>query len=208
MIVNEAVQFLSFVNAAVFVKFAADRMCNFEVVMIVMSRIKSFVKLVVCDTVQQMLAVSDVARIVTVDDFAHQPEILFFGGCACAHLLHEAEIQAVGAVETDAVDVEFVDPEVDDIKEIVADLLVLEIQVDEFEAVSPCFVGESVVIAGVSAEPDSFVPSAVRGLFSFFLNVAEGKEFAAGVVEDTVYDDFDAEFVGFFYVCGKVRVVA
>ena len=155
-----------------------------------------------------MLAVSDVARIVTVDDFAHQPEILFFGGCACAHLLHEAEIQAVGAVETDAVDVEFVDPEVDDIKEIVADLLVLEIQVDEFEAVSPCFVGESVVIAGVSAEPDSFVPSAVRGLFSFFLNVAEGKEFAAGVVEDTVYDDFDAEFVGFFYVCGKVRVVA
>ena len=37
--------------------------------------------------------------------------------------------------------VEFVDPEVDDIKEIVADLLVLEIQVDEFEAVSPCFVG-------------------------------------------------------------------
>ena len=136
-----------------------------------------------------------------MDDFAHQPEVLFFGGCACAHLLHEAEIQAVGAVETDAVDVEFVDPEVDDIKEIVADLLVLEIQVDEF-------VGESVVIAGVSAEPDSFVPSAVRGLFSFFLNVAEGKEFAAGVVEDTVYDDFDAEFVGFFYVCGKVRVVA
>ena len=171
-------------------------MCNFEVVMIVMSRIKSFVKLVVCDTVQQMLAVSDVARIIAVDDFAHQPEVLFFGGCACAHLLHEA------------VDVEFVDPEVDDIKEIVADLLVLEIQVDEFEAVSPCFVGESVVIAGVSAEPDSFVPSAVRGLFSFFLNVAEGKEFAAGVVEDTVYDDFDAEFVGFFYVCGKVRVVA
>ena len=183
-------------------------MCNFEVVMIVMSRIKSFVKLVVCDTVQQMLAVSDVARIVAVDDFAHQPEVLFFGGCACAHLLHKAEIQAVGAVETDVVDVEFVDPEVDDIKEIVADLLVLEIQVDEFEAVSPCFVGESVVIAGVSAEPDSFVPSAVRGLFSFFLNVAEGKEFAAGVVEDTVYDDFDAEFVGFFYVCGKVRVVA
>ena len=183
-------------------------MCNFEVVMIVMSRIKSFVKLVVCDTVQQMLAVSDVARIVAVDDFAHQPEVLFLGGCACAHLLHEAEIQAVGAVETDAVDVEFVDPEVDDIKEIVADLLVLEIQVDEFEAVSPCFVGESVVIAGVSAEPDSFVPSAVRGLFSFFLNVAEGKEFAAGMVEDTVYDDFDAEFVGFFYVCGKVRVVA
>ncbi len=127
----------------------------------------------------------------------------FFGGCACAHLLHEAEIQAVGAVETDAVDVELVDPEVDDIKEIVADLLVLEIQVDEFEAVSPCFVGESVVIAGVSAEPDSFVPSAVRGLFSFFLNVAEGKEFAAGVVEDTVYDDFDAEFVGFFTYAAK-----
>ena len=37
--------------------------------------------LVVCDTVQQMLAVSDVARIVAVDDFAHQPEVLFFGGC-------------------------------------------------------------------------------------------------------------------------------
>lgn len=46
------------------------------------------------------------------------------------------------------------------------------------------------------------------GTVLFFLNVAEGKEFAAGVVEDTVYDDFDAEFVGFFYVCGKVRVVA
>mgnify|MGYP000220103459 CR=1 FL=1 len=105
----------------------------------------------------------------------------------------------ISHVEPDAVDVEFVDPEVDDIKEIVADLLVLEIQVDEFEAVSPCFVGESIVIAGVSAEPDSFVPSAVRGLFSFFLNVAEGKEFAAGVVEDTVYDDFDAEFRGSFF---------
>lgn len=41
------------------------------------------------------------------------------------------------------------------------------------------------------------------GLFSFFLNVAEGKEFAAGVVEDTVYDDFDTEFVGFFTYAAK-----
>ena len=55
---------------------------------------------------------------------------------------------------------------------------------------------------------NSSIQKSIRGLFSFFLNVAEGKEFAAGVVEDTVYDDFDAEFVGFFYVCGKVRVVA
>ena len=94
------------------------------------------------------------------------PEVLF-GGCACAHLLHEAEIQAVGAVETDASMSNSSIQKSMTSREIVADLLVLEIQVDEFEAVSPCFVGESVVIAGVSAEPDSFVPSAVRGLFSF-----------------------------------------
>ena len=183
-------------------------MCNFEVVMIVMSRIKSFVKLIVCDAVQQMLSVSYVARIVAVDDFAHQPEILFFRGCPRTHLFHESKVQAVCAVEADAVDVEFIDPEVDDVQQIVAYLLILKIQVDQFEAVSPCFVGETVVIAGVSAEPDSLVPAAVRGLFSFFLDVAERKKFAAGVVEDTVHYDFDAEFVCFFYVCGKVCVVA
>lgn len=37
VVINKAVQFLSFVNTAVFIKFAANRMCNFKVIMIVMS---------------------------------------------------------------------------------------------------------------------------------------------------------------------------
>ena len=173
-----------------------------------MSRIKSFVKLVVCNAVQQMLSISDITCIVAVDDLTHQPEVLFFCGCACTHLFHKPKIQAVCAVEADAVNVKFIDPEIDDAQQIVTNLLVLEIQIDKFKAVSPCFVGKSVIIAGISTKPDSFIPAAVGRLFSFFLNIAERKKFTAGVVEDTVYDHFDAEFVRFFHVSGKIRIVA
>ena len=69
--------------------------------------------------------------------------------------------------EPDAVDVRFVDPEVDDIKGDDRGPAGSGGQVDEFEAVSVLHRRIASFIAGVSAGADSFVPSAVRGLFSF-----------------------------------------
>jgi len=69
---------------------------NLKVVVVVVTRVESFVELVICDGMQHFRI--DPAAVFAVDHLAHEPEIRLHGSGLGAHLLHESEIHDIGAV--------------------------------------------------------------------------------------------------------------
>ena len=55
----------------------------------------------------------------------------------------------------------------------------------------PGFVAEAIVEGTVPAEIYTPVPSAVGGVFPFFLNIAESKKFTSRMIKDSVYYNAD-----------------
>ena len=196
MIVHKAVQLHSTVNSAIFIKLPPDRVGNLKVIVIVVPRIQTFVQFIVGDTVKHLLSILDITAVISMDHFSHQPEVFFFSSGSGAHLLHEAEIQTVRAVQADAVNIKFIDPEIDHIQQIIPDFLILEIQVYQFKTIPPCLVGKSVIVTGISSKPDSLVPSAVTGTFSLFLNIPESKKLSSRMIEHAVHNDLYTQFMG------------
>lgn len=78
MIIYKRVKFHTFVDAAVFIKFSPDSMCNFKIIVIIVSGIKTFMELIVGNAVEHLLSVLDIAAVVSMDHFSHKPEIFFF----------------------------------------------------------------------------------------------------------------------------------
>ena len=98
---------------------------NLKVVVVIVTGVERLVKLIVCHGMQHFRV--HPAVIFAVDHLAHEPEIRFHGGGLFPELFHEPEIQDVRAVQADPVDIEVVDPELDRVKQILADLRVPEI---------------------------------------------------------------------------------
>ena len=93
---------------------------NLKVVVVVVTRVESFVELVICDGMQHFRI--DPAAVFAVDHLAHEPEVRFHGGSFFTKLFHEPEIQDIRAVQTDPVDIKIVDPEADRVEQILADI--------------------------------------------------------------------------------------
>ena len=71
-------------------------MCDLEIVMVIVSTVKSFVQSIVCDTVQ-CLAIYP-AAVIAVDNLAHQPEIRFDFLGSTAECTHEIKIQDISGI--------------------------------------------------------------------------------------------------------------
>ena len=127
--------------------------------MVIVTGIQALVQLVIRHRVQHLRI--HPARVIPVNHLAHQPEILLLIARHPAHFPHKVKIQAVRAVEPDAIDVELMDPETDHIKKIILHLAVLQVQVRQLRAVPPRLVAEAIVIIIVPPEIDSLVPAAI-----------------------------------------------
>ena len=78
-------------------------MCQFEIIVVVVRGIDTFVHLVVGDGMKHLRI--DPAGVFAVDDFAHQPEFRLDFICQPAQFLHKFKGKIACAVEADTVDV-------------------------------------------------------------------------------------------------------
>ena len=206
MIVREGIEHPAPVDSPVLIELPADRMGDLKIIVVVVTGPESLVELIVCDRMAH-LAVRP-AGIIAVDHLAHQPEGFFLLSGYPAHLLQEIKIQAVRAVQADAVDIKFADPETDHVKQIILHRPVIEIQIDQIAAVSPAFIGKTVVKGAVPAEINSFVPVFVGGILPLFLYITESEELPPGVVEHAVHHNPDTGVVQSAHKAAEVFIVS
>ena len=159
---------------------------DFEIVVVVVSRIQRLVELIVRHRVK--VRVVDPAPVLPVDYLPHQPEIRFHLIGRQTQPVHEIEIQHVRRVQPDAVYIKFLHPEPDDVTDIVLHLRIPLVEPRQQVVAAPVAVGEAVVVLVVSAEVDVHVPVPVPGRFPVFLQIAEGEEIPPRVIEDAVED--------------------
>ena len=91
--------------------------CNFKVVVIVMTGIERFVEMIVCHGMQCALVYP--ARIIAVNDFSHKPEIGLYFVSNAAQSFHKVEVKHVCRVKPNTVHVKFFYPKTNDIADII-----------------------------------------------------------------------------------------
>ena len=179
-------------------------MCDLEIVMVIVSTVKSFVQSIVCDTVQ-CLAIYP-AAVIAMDNFTHQPEIRFDFLGSTAECTHEIKIQDISGIQTDSIDIKLRNPVANHITDIILDFRISLVQLDKQIVSAPVVIGKSVIVFIVSPEIDIAVPVKVLRMFAVLLDILECKEITSCVVEYTVEDYFDAFFVTCFDKSGQVFV--
>ena len=100
-------------------------MGDLKIVMIIMPGIQTFVKLIIRCGMKHFII--NPSCIIAMDHFAHQPEILFPLTGAVTHFLHKIKRQTVSTVQTDTVNIKLRDPEMNHIKQIITDCLLVKI---------------------------------------------------------------------------------
>ena len=179
-------------------------MSNLEIVVIVVTAVECFMQCIVCNTVQ-CLAIYP-AAVITMDYFAHQPEIRFDFLGSAAECTHKIKIQDIGSVQSDSVHIKFRNPETDHIADIVLDFRITLIQFNKQVVSAPVVIGKPIIIFVVSPEIHITVPVKVLGMLAVLLDIFKCKEITSCVVEDTIKDYFDSLFVTGFYKCSQVFI--
>ena len=83
-------------------------MGDFKEIMVVEAGIDAFVELVIGYRVEHFSV--DPTSVVSMNHLPHKPKILLHGLGFAAQLFHKAEVQHIGAVQTDPVNIKFLDP--------------------------------------------------------------------------------------------------
>ena len=152
-------------------------------------------------------AVSEERGAVAAHDFADQKEIRLERIAERAQTANEIAIQGIGNVQAQAVNVKFLYPAANAVKNVLDDFFVAQIQLHQFVMTFPAFVPKSVVVIGVSVKAD-VEPIFVRRIPLLFLYVLECPEAAADMVEHTVQHNAHAFFVQLAADFGKIFVGA
>ena len=146
------------------------------------------------------------AAVIAVDDFAHQPEIRLHFLSGAAQLFHKIKVQNVRSVKTDTIHIKFRNPETDHIADIILYLRITLVQLNKKVVSTPVFVGETIVVLGVSAKIDIAIPVYILRMFTVLLDIPECKEITACVVEYAVKDYTDAFVMTCFHKVCKIFV--
>ena len=160
---------------------------DLEIVVVVVAAPQALVQLVVGHRVQHFGVCP--AAVVPVDHLTHEPELRFDLVGQTAQPAHEVKVQHVGCIQPDAVDVKLVYPKTDGVKVIVLHLRVALVQLDQQVEAAPVPVGKAVVVLVVAPEVHITEPVLIAGVLAVGLQVLEGEEVAAHMVEHTIHDD-------------------
>ena len=117
-------------------------MSDFKEIAVVKSGVNTLVKLIVGNRVQH--TVIDPAAVIAVDHLAHKPEILFHSLCFPPHLLHKPKVKHIGTVQTDAVNIKFIHPETDYVKEILSHFRIGMVKTGQFKVPLPRFISKGI----------------------------------------------------------------
>ena len=167
--------------------------CDLEEIMAVEATVDGLVQLVVRHRVQGLRI--DPACILTVDHLTHQPELRLHLVREVAKRMLEAHIEHIGTVETEAIDVEGIDPILHDIDQVFPDALAVEIQLRKLPCTAPCTVVEAVAPWGTAIEADALIPVLIWAVPALLLDILKREEATAGVVEHRINDDTNAVIV-------------
>ena len=80
-------------------------MCDLEIVVIVMPAVECFMQGIVCYTVESFSIYP--SAVITMDHFAHKPEIFFYFCCCAAESTHEVKIKDICRIQTDSIYIKF-----------------------------------------------------------------------------------------------------
>ena len=179
-------------------------MCNFKIVMVVMSAVQGFMQSIVCYTVQS-IAVNP-AAVIAVDDLSHEPEILFYFICCTAQGMHKVKIQDICSIQTNTINIKFRHPETDHITDIILYFRIALIQFYQKIISSPVFVGKAIIILCISTEIYIAIPVDIAGMFPIFPDIFKSKEITSGVIEDTIENHTDSFFMAGCYKIRKILI--
>ncbi len=153
-------------------------------------------------------ALVDPTGVVSVDYFAHKPELGLYFVCHMPQRFHEVKIQYVGSVQAYAVNVKLADPKADHVTDIVPNRRIALVQFRQQIIAPPVVVGESVVVFIVPPEIYIAVPVSVGRVFPVAPDILEGEKVSAGVVEHAVQDYPDASVMAFSHKIFQIFVVS
>ena len=154
--------------------------------------VQPLVALVVGDAVAAVVV--HPAVVVAVEGLPHQHELRLDRVGQRPQFRQETQVQAVGHVQAQSVDVILPHPAAHHIEQIRLDRRVLQVEFDQFVAALPAFVPETVVVVGVAVKTQ-VEPVLVGAVPLFLLHIAESPETAAHMVEHTVQQHPDARLV-------------
>ena len=204
VVVGEAEKVLALVEGPrLRAELALEAVDDLEEVHGVQAGIEALVALVVGAGVEE--AVPHPAVVVPVEGFAHQEELRLEAVAEAPEAAEEVDFQAVGHIQPEAVDAEFLHPELHALQQVVHHGGVAEVQLHQLEMALPALVPEAVVVVGIAVEVD-MEPVLVGGVPFLFLHVPEGPEAPAHMVEHAVQHHPDAVGVEDLHHLGKVLV--
>ena len=134
------------------------------------------------------------AVIIAVQCLAHQGKFRLDAVGQAAQLCQEIQIQAIGNVQTQAIDIIVPYPAAYRVKQVFLHRRVAQVQFHQLIAAFPCFVPEAVIITGVAVKAD-MEPVFIGAVPLFLLHIAERPESAAHMVEHAVQHNADAGFM-------------
>ena len=177
---------------------------DFKIVVVIMSAVKSFMKGIICYAVKGLAVYP--ATVISVDNLSHQPEILFYFVSSVTKNAHEIKIKDIRSIKTDSVNIKFRNPETDHITDIILYLRITLVQLNKKVVSAPVFVGETIVVLGVSTKIDIAIPVYIRRMFTVLLDIPECKEITACMVEYAVKDYTDAFVMTCFHKVCKIFI--
>ena len=193
MVIYKAQQVLARVQAPLLgAELAVQAVADLVHVARVEARIQALVALVVRYAVAGVVV--HPAVVVSVQRLTHQCELRLDAVGQPAQLGQKAKVEAVGNIQTQAVDVVVPHPAAHNVKQVIFHRRVLQIQLDQLVAALPRFIPEAVVVVGVAVKAD-VEPVLVRAVPALLLHVLERPEATAHMVEHAVKQDFYARRV-------------
>ena len=170
---------------------------NLKEIMVVKARVQALVQFVVGYGVKHLRI--DPTAVVAVDYLAHKPEIFLHPCGFLPHLFHEIKVQHIGAVQPDTVNIKFINPEPDHIKQIGPDRRIKKVETGKFKMSLPCIVSKWVPAWALPVEINPFIPVFVRGIPLFFLDILKCKKLPSRMVEYTVHHHADSAVMALFH---------
>ena len=145
--------------------------------------------------------------VIAVQHFTHQEEIRFQAVTECPEFPHKVLIQTVGYIKTQTIDIKFLHPASDTVKNMLFHIRMAEIQFYQVIIAFPALIPQPVIVVGVSVKAD-MEPVFVRRIPAFFQDILKCPESAADMIEYAVQHDFDSFLVQCLADIGKIFVCA
>ena len=144
-------------------------------------------------------------KVLPVNDFRHQEEVVAPFAHGTAQKIEKPFRQKVSDIQSQAVYSEFIYPKQYGAADIIHDAFVLQVELDKLHVTFPALIPKAVVVRTVAAKIQIKPTRLVRS-FAPLLHVLKRGKTPSHMIENAVQHDADARIMEFFYQCFKFFV--